>query len=258
MRAVNLIPGESGRTGGSSVGPYALIGGLAVVLVALMAYVLTHNTVVDRRAELASLQTQSQAMQTQAEAVRPYREFASLAQARVQTVRQLGDARFDWHRAFHDLATVLPDNVWLTSLLATVTTGVSVEGASSGDTGTVRAALPNPAIELTGCTTDQDSVARLMSRLRLMSGVVRVSLASSAKTDGGSGGGGDSGDCTQGNSRFPKFGLVIFFDAIPAVPAPPAAAGATDAAATSSASSASAAGTTPPATGGSSTGSDMR
>jgi Tfp pilus assembly protein PilN len=246
MRAVNLIPGEAGRnSGGGSIAPYALIGVLAVVLVAALAYVLTHNTLVERRAELASVQTQAQQLQTQAAAVKPYRAFAQMAEARVETVRQLGATRFDWHRAFDNLATVLPNDIWLTSLLGTVTNGVSVEGSASGSTGTLRAALPNPAIELSGCATGQDQVARLISRLRLMKSVTRVSLSDSIKVDGGTASTDDSNDCTHGNSRFPRFGIVVFFDAPPTATAP-VAGGTTGVS------------TTPPATGTPSTASDMR
>lgn len=230
MRAVNLIPDESKAGSRSGPAPYVLLGVLAVLVASVAFYVLTSNTIVDRKAQLASLQTQVQAAQAQAEAVRPYREFASLAQARVQTIRQLGEARFDWQRSFSDLSKAIPGNVWLTSLLATVTTGVSVDGGGgSGSTGALRGALPNPAIELNGCTVDHDSVVRLISRLRLMRGVQRVALADSVKGDGdsgGSGGGsgaGAGGDCRHGHPNFPEFDLVVFFDAIPAVPAPPAA-----------------------------------
>lgn len=246
MRAVNLIPGDAGRPGGGSgIAPFALIAVLALALVAAVAYVTTHNTVVERRAELASANAQLQTLQAQAAAVKPYTEFAQLADARVATVRQLGSTRFDWHRAFHDLAVVLPDDVWLTSLLGTVTTGVNVEGAASGGTGTVRAALPSPAIELVGCTTGQARVARLISRLRLMTGVQRVSLADSVKVDGGEPSAGASGDCTHGDGHFPRFEIVVFFDA-PAAPAAPAT--------TATSSDA----TTPAPTGTGSTASDMR
>lgn len=254
MRAVNLIPSEAGRggRGGASLGPYVVLGVLGLLLAGVVAYVLSNNALVDRRAELASLQTQAQAAQAQADATRPYREFAKLAEARVETVRQLGAARFDWHRAFADLARVMPGDVWLTSLLGTVTTGVSVDGAGSGDTGTLRSALPNPAIELTGCTTGHDEVARLISRLRLMSGVTHVALADSTKDDSGSGGGGGT-DCRYGHMRFPQFGIVIFFAPLPAVPAPtttdPGAAAATAAPAPAG-SAAPAASTTPAPTGG--------
>jgi hypothetical protein len=199
-------------------------------------------------------------VQAQADATRPYRDFASLAQNRVETVRQLGKARFDWQRALDGLSKVIPDNVWLTSLLGTVTTGVNVEGASSGATNTLRSALPNPAIELTGCTTDHDSVARLISRMRLLDGVARVSLADSVKGDSGASSGGSS-DCRYGHASFPQFDLVVFFDPIPAVPTAttsttPAVAGAVAPAATGTA--APAASTTPAPTGTGSTGSDAR
>jgi len=253
VRAVNLIPGEAGRggSGGTSVGPWIVIGVLGLLLAGVVAYVLTNNALVERRAELASLQTQVRVVQAQAETTRPYREFAALAQARVQTVRQLGAARFDWHRAFGDLARVIPGDVWLTSLLGTVTTGVSVDGAGSGDTGALRGALPNPAIELSGCTTSHDGVARLISRLRLMTGVVRVALADSTKDSGG--GGGIGGDCRYGNDRFPQFGVVVFFDPLPDVPAP------TQPSAASAGTATPAAQTTPaPVGGGSTSGSEIR
>jgi Tfp pilus assembly protein PilN len=262
MRAVNLIPHDGARGGaGGGIGLYALLGVLGVLLAGVLAYVLTNNTLVERRAEVAALQTQAQAAQAQAEATRPYREFAALAEARVATVRELGRARFDWHRAFDEIARVMPDDVWLTSLLGTVTTGVSVEGAGSGTTGAVRGALPNPAIELTGCTTGHAEVARLISRLRLMTGVVRVSLSDSAKAEanaegGGGAGGGQGGDCRNGNEAFPQFGVVVFFEPPPTVtpPADPAAAGATAQPASGDASS----GTPTPASSGGSAGSDMR
>jgi Tfp pilus assembly protein PilN len=252
VRAVNLIRADGGSgAGANGIGPYVLLGVLGLLLAGVVAYVLTNNTLVERRAELASLQTQAQAAQAQAEATRPYREFASLAAARVATVRGLGSARFDWHRAFDEIARVMPEDVWLTSLLGTVTTGVSVDGAGSGTTGTLRGLLPNPAIELTGCTTGHTEVARLISRLRLMSGVVRVGLADSTKGERGSGGG--SGDCRNGNASFPQFGIVVFFEP------PPTAAPPTD---PSAATAAPVAGTAPPAATpaatGASNGSDLR
>jgi hypothetical protein len=133
---------------------------------------------------------------------------------------------------------------------------VSVEGAGSGDTGTLRGALPNPAIEMTGCTTGQNEVARLISRLRLMTGVTRVALADSTKDDTGGGSGETSGssDCRYGHDRFPQFGIVVFFEPLPAVPSPttpsdPAAA-TTGAAATPAGTAAPAASTTPAPIGG--------
>src|SRR5439155_76832 len=74
------------------------------------------------------------------------------------------------------------------------------------------------AVELVGCTSSQSEVSRVMARLRLLHGVIRVSLASSEKADsGGSTGGGasaaaSSSDCRNGSGRFPEFQVVVFFE----------------------------------------------
>jgi Tfp pilus assembly protein PilN len=218
MRAVNLIPEDAAGGGGaSSLGVPILLGSLVVLLALVTAHVLTGNTIQDRKGELASVRQQVAVAQVQADATKPYREFASLAEARVETVRQLGSARFDWHRAFAGLATVIPDDVWLTSVTGTVAPGVSI--AAGGDTGgasALRSAIPNPAITLTGCTVDHESVVRLVSRLRLLHDVERVSLADSSKDAGG--------DCQHGHTNFPQFNAVIFFAPIPVVQPPTSSA----------------------------------
>jgi Tfp pilus assembly protein PilN len=212
MRAVNLIPEDAAGGGsGSSPGVLILLGGLAVLLVLVTVHVLTGNTIQDRKVELASLRQEVTVAQAQADAMRPYREFATLAKARVETVRQLASARFDWHRAFADLATVIPDDVWLTSVTGTVAPGVNVSGGDASDATTLRAAIPNPAITLTGCTVSHESVVRLISRLRLLHEVQRVSLADSSKDAGG--------DCQHGHTSFPQFDAVVFFAPIPVVAA---------------------------------------
>ncbi len=228
MKAVNLIPSDApgGRSDGLRTGlaSYVLLGVLVVLLLGMTTYVLTGNDIAERRDQLASLETQATAVQREAERLRPYVAFATLAQSRVQTVRQLGAARFDWHRTFTGLAKVLPDNVWLTSLLGTVAPGVTVEGGASGTTNALRSSVPSPAIELAGCTTSHEGVVRLISRLRLLPDVQRVSLADSVKLDSSSGAGGGDDDCRHGHASFPQFNLVVFFAALPAAPSPPTAA----------------------------------
>jgi Tfp pilus assembly protein PilN len=231
MRAVNLIPADAlrGDRTGPGAGVLGLLGGLAVLLAFVTLFVLTGNSIKERRAELASLDRDVATAQAQAAAVRPYSTFAALAKARVETVRQLGSARFDWQRAFTDLSKVIPGDVWLTSLTGTVTSGVSVSGGGSN---TLRSALPNPAMELSGCTVGHESVVRLISRLRLLSSVERVSLSTSSKDAGG--------ECQNGHTSFPQFELVVFFKPVPTVAAPvaPAATPVADA------------GTTPPPASG--------
>jgi Tfp pilus assembly protein PilN len=225
MKAVNLIPQDTrGRRasvgGGAGVAVYLLIGALVGALALVTVYVLTTNTISDRKAKLAAIQ--SQAAQAQAAAARfaPYTQFAKLAQVRADTVRQIAAARFDWHHALADLSRVVPANTSLQSLSGTVVPGATVGGVGGGGqgaTGGLRGALGGPAFEMTGCTSSHDDVARLMSRLRLMNGVTRVSLADSQKSDTSTSG--VSAAAAPGSSvgcgpNVPSFDLVVFFQPV--------------------------------------------
>lgn len=277
MKAVNLIPTEERRgtrTGGSGAGiaSYVLIAVLALMVGGTYLYVSAGNTVKTRTAEIAKVKATVATEQATVNALQPYVDFATTAQTRVTTVRQIADGRFSWYLTMRDLSRVLPRNVWLTSFTGTVAPGVAFGdgGGATGTTGTLRAQMPsNPAIELSGCTVSNDAVVRLLSRLRLINGVVRVSLAGAEKAtstvaSGASGtsdsagtaaaGSSTGGDCRNGSDRFPQFSLVIFFKPMTTLPASVAgAAGATPAAATTPAPATSGqpATTTPaaPATG---------
>jgi Tfp pilus assembly protein PilN len=229
MRAVNLIPederrgagGAAGRSGGAA---YLLLGGLAIVVIMLAAFTLTGRTVSDRKTELARVERDAQAAEARAAQLQAYTTFASLRAKRVETVKSIASSRFDWSHAMHEIARVVPNDVWLTDLRGTVTPSVSLQSGAGGGAGSLRGALPNPAVELNGCTTSQDEVARMMTRMRLIDGVTRVALQESSKADeSGGGGSAGGGDCRYGSAKFPKFALVVFFDQV-AAPAPAAAA----------------------------------
>ena len=215
MRAVNLLPPDQRRGGdGSGVGTHVLLGVLAAVVVGVAAYVVTVNSVSSRRSELSRVAARATSREQRAATLRPYRDFAALRQARVQTVASLAASRFDWERVMNQLSRALPADVWLTGLVGTVAPGVTIEGASStGDTGSLRSADPSPAVEIVGCTSSQSEVSRVMARLRLLTGVTH-----GASSGGGSGSAnaGTSTDCRNGQDRFPQFHLVVFFAGPPA------------------------------------------
>jgi Tfp pilus assembly protein PilN len=224
MKAVNLIPAdERRRSGGSGSGlsSYILIGVLALIVAAGAAYTLTSSSISDRRQELTDVQARAKASTAEAQALQAYTTFTALRQQRSETVRSLASSRFDWSHALHEVARTIPANTWLTSLRATVTPSASVDG---GVTDPLRASIQGPAIEIVGCTTSQDNVAKVISSLRRVDGVQRVSLSSSEKLSGGGAakGGGDSAgtltgggggsDCRQGSGRFPQFSMTLFFE----------------------------------------------
>lgn len=220
MKAVNLIPADL-RGGGSAPtragnGVYVLLGALAACVVLVGAWAVVGRTIAGKEADLARVSAEADVAESKARQLAPYSEYATLRSKRVETVRSIARSRFNWPYALREVSRVMPSNVWLTQLTGTVAPGVSVDGGGGGGTA-LRSALAVPAIEITGCSTDQAEVARYVTRLRQINGVTRVSLGASEKADAGGGGGGGGaaaggGDCRNGSDKFPQFELVAFFE----------------------------------------------
>jgi Tfp pilus assembly protein PilN len=221
MKAGNLIPVEERRGGasGSGIASYILVGVLALVVIMSAAFTLMNRTISDRQDKLAAVQAQAQAQANEAQALSTYTNFAALHQKRSETIRDLATSRFDWSHALREVARTIPSDAWLTSMRGTVSPTSAVEGGSNDP---LRGSLPNPAIELIGCTTTQDRVAAVISSLRRIDGIERVSLSSSAKNEKTASKGADDGaassqdgDCRQGSERYPQFSMTLFFKATP-------------------------------------------
>jgi Tfp pilus assembly protein PilN len=193
MRAVNLLPREQVEQKREARNPVALVAtiGGAVVLLALVAGFLLANRSVDRqrqalasaRAELAATPAKKLSAQTQAfrSTVLTQREQRSLALASA-----LG-ARVSWDRILRRMALVMPDDVWLTSLVGTT----PLQSASSVTTATAAATAPSvlpptaTALTLQGYTYSQASVARLLERLQVVPDLKNVQLKSSSTSNVG-------------------------------------------------------------------------
>lgn len=215
MRAVNLIPAEDRRGAGGVAGRsggavYGVLGLLALLVLCFSALAVTSHSVSTKRAAAEQAETDATAAESRAASLANYTSFSGVRSSRVSTISALAASRFDWSGAMHELARVVPHEVWLTSMVGTVSPSIQVDGATAGDTTTLRAASSGPAVQLLGCTTDQGGVATMLARMRQMDGVTRVSLASSTKADASSGGG-TGGDCRQGSTHFPQFSIVVFY-----------------------------------------------
>src|SRR5215217_1808934 len=223
MTAVNLLPPDlrgapkvvSGtkpaRETPAGVGAYVVLGALAMAVAALAVFVLAGNAVKDREAKLATVKAETQNAQQRAAALKPYADFEALVNQRLTTVRSLADARFDWERALHDLSRALPEDAALMEISGNV--NPTAGGGSGGNT--LRGAISAPALSLKGCVASQTGVARVMSRLRNIQGVTRVTLATSDKDATPKPTTGAQGVqmlpyCGKGNP--PTFDLVVFFE----------------------------------------------
>ena len=227
MKAVNLIPSDLRRASGTagSTGPavYVLLGALTVAVILVAAWAVVGRSVKQTQSDLDKVRVEAVAAEQRAGQLKPYAQFRDMRVKRVETVTSLSRSRFNWPFALREVSRVLPDDVWLTNVTGTVAPGVQLEDAGGGATTQLRNQLNAPALELVGCSSNQEAVAKYLARLRSVQGVTRVTLAQSEKLDvaESSGGGGASeggGDCRQGNRRIPKFELITFFEGSTATP----------------------------------------
>lgn len=184
MRAVNLVPPESraGRvSGGKSGGAvYGVVGGLAVLVLMLSALAMVKRDKTQAEQELANVQQSTQAYEQAATQFASFETAANDAKTRIQLVRSLADARFDWAGTLRDMARLIPQQTQIASLDASVKDGANAGGGSS----TFRTQMASvPAITLKGCTRTQSTVADLVTRLQAMRRVTNVTLEQS-ETDG--------------------------------------------------------------------------
>jgi hypothetical protein len=118
MRAVNLIPDDSRRGWRGSGRSLRRLGvraaGHAGVALALVTVVRPDDQP-DLRSEGEGRRAAGRGQPSSGAAARlaPYVEFAKLAQARTETVREIASSRFDWHAALAGLSRVVPANTSL-------------------------------------------------------------------------------------------------------------------------------------------------
>jgi Tfp pilus assembly protein PilN len=167
VRAVNLIPQDQRRRGaaeGDGKTAPIVLGVLGVLLVMVVVYVLTGNTITERKSDAKTASAQADRLEASAGKQTGYTDFAQIALTRTQSVAAVAATRFDWERFMRELSHVMPEGSWLQSADASV-----LGDPASGST-TAPAADPTvaktPAATLIGCTPGQDDVARMMVRLR--------------------------------------------------------------------------------------------
>ena len=135
----------------------------------------------------------------------------------------LAQSRFDWERVLRELAIVIPEDIWLTQLTATVNPEVQLSDAGSGSGSGVSGmdSVAGPALQIQGCGAGHEAVAGFLAALRDIGGVTRVAVLNSDRPDpstatGGSGAtasGGSSENCAT-RDFISKFGIVAAFDAV--------------------------------------------
>jgi Tfp pilus assembly protein PilN len=230
MRPVNLIPPEERRgekapmrTGALA---YVVVAVLGLALLTITGIVLMSNQISDRNAEKSSLESQLSTAQAEADRTKSFADFAALQLSREQTVVSLAQSRFDWERVLRELAIVIPHDVWLTSLNASVSQDAASANASSSSSSGSSAgseSITGPSLQIEGCAGGHEAVARFLAALGDVDGVTRVSVLKSDRPDAGSLGGtamaASSGTAAgsegcSGRDFVSQFEVVAAFDAV--------------------------------------------
>ena len=241
---INLLPAEERKaagSGGRSGGVvYAVLGALALAVVFASLSAMVGNDISSKDQQLAVISQQADTAEGEATRLSAYSDFSALRQRRIDTITQLTGNRTNWAHNLGELARTLPRNVWLTAV-----DGANGAPALAGAAPTADA--PGASLAITGCTTGHRSVASVMSAMRRMDGIQKVTLTSTEKSGGGGGGGGGGGDCRGTHAAFVLFTMTLTFKA-PLV-APAGATGAQGAIQPAAATGAPAGATTPTSSG---------
>ena len=182
MRAFNLMPADDAREkkGGRSTANIAL----AIVAVLLFGalgslFVVSSGAATEKKGERDELRTKLAALNVPAkapgEAQAP--ELATEEQARTTELATALQSRVAWDRLLRDFALVLPDDVWLTTLVAKGAPRAAAAAAPAPG-----AAAEANVFTINGYTHEQEGVARLLARLSVLPELASVTLVSSTRT----------------------------------------------------------------------------
>jgi Fimbrial assembly protein (PilN) len=180
MRAVNLLPRDEGRKRTPAEAAPVVVG-LALLLVATVfcafSFLSASASVRDKRSALGDAERQLAVLPPLPPGPTPIEAgLASEQSSRVSAVASALSRRVTWDRVLREFATVLPTDVWLTSLGAK-------SPSSPASAAPAAPAAPNAAATgfvVNGYTYSQAGVARLLSRLSVLPDLQNVQLQTSA------------------------------------------------------------------------------
>ena len=185
-RGVNLLPTNAAPARNRRASMIAIGAPIAaaIPIVALgVLYLGAHGKAADNQAELSSVKAEIAALPTP---TGPDIDASVVGDeaVRATAVASVLGGRLAWDSVFRDMARVLPANVWLKSLSATLPQGGNLADEATASVAATAAgqAAPTPtAVVIEGYTYTQPDVARLLARLATLPSLKRVTLTSSQR-----------------------------------------------------------------------------
>lgn len=201
MRAVNLLPREEPkrrRRRFTVVVQLAVVSPFVVGSLLAAGYLLASSKVNANRSTLQALKDELAALPPPLTTPQTNSALAAQRDQRIAALASALQARVAWDRILREISSVLPEDVWLTTLSAqsspatapppATTTTATTTTTESSTTTTTPAPTPAPAsattaLNLSGFTYSQEGVARFLSRLAVIPELQDVKLVQSSQTD---------------------------------------------------------------------------
>jgi Tfp pilus assembly protein PilN len=198
MRAVNLLPRDEPRHRHKrlAVGvQLAIVSPFVVGALLAAGYLLASSKVNDEQATLKALQEELAVLPPRTSTPEANTQLALQHDQRVAALASALRGRVAWDRILREISSVLPEDVWLTTLTAQSPQAPAVPAPppattteSDGETTTTTpapASTPAPSstapLSLAGYTYSQEGVARFLSRLAVIPELQDVKLEKSSQ-----------------------------------------------------------------------------
>ncbi len=182
MPRVNLVPREErARELRRRAGLVPVAG--AVVLVALLggSYFYYSTSVDNAQQDLGNIQAKNAALSKQLAELKNYQQLKTQKDAKLSSVQAVYNQRVRWSRILDDLSFVIPSDIWLTSMQASVTgTPVTACSGSAKPSGDCTQFQPDVLIEGYTHENEMPVVATFLVRLGLLPSLADVNLISAA------------------------------------------------------------------------------
>ena len=177
MKRINLLPQEERVKASRERGLiWAILILVAIVIVLGLVYVKYRSDVSSKENELTSIQDETKVVQAKIDELSPYAALQTQRTDMTAAAKGIYESSVPFSILLQELSLVIPENVRLQSLTATVPPGM-LPGAAPAEADAAVAATMD--VVFTGQTEEHRDVAEFMTRLGLIPQLKDITLTSS-------------------------------------------------------------------------------
>ena len=177
-------------------------------MIFLTASASERNQIDSKQEQITAIASEADTAEAETGRLAAYTDFGALRDRRIATVTQLTGQRTNWAHQIGEIARVMPSNVWFSSLTGQDGSVVTATAPATPD-------ADGATIDLAGCTVGHRSVSSVMSAMRRIDRIKKVTLTSTEKggsaSGGGGGGGGGGGQCSSKKHTLVTFAMKLTF-----------------------------------------------